>query len=234
MTAAPGHVNELVEQIMERLHSATLDGPSGDGDASPTLTEVLHVREGCRAEGQGLRAGMGLGFCQARSREDPSLRELRSITKALMYPSSVPCHLSLISSHFDALGSPVCCQDLEENAGDLVMPGMDPHVGTADGTAAEVRTASFASLWCGMLLACGGIGITSYPALFMPRHRARKTHNQPLQSIYKADSIPGDAEVAPASSLDLALDGPHGWPRQWAGRILCCNPNRKPHPQPYF
>ena len=43
MTAAPGHVNELVEQIMERLHSAVLEGPSGDGDVSPTLTEVLLV-----------------------------------------------------------------------------------------------------------------------------------------------------------------------------------------------
>ncbi len=56
MTAAPGHVNELVEQIMERLHSAVLEGPSGEGDASPTLTEVLLVsgsqglrlRNGCR------------------------------------------------------------------------------------------------------------------------------------------------------------------------------------------
>ena len=149
MTAAPGQVNELVEQIMERLHSTALDGPSGDGDASPTLTEVLHVREGCWAERQGLRAAMGLGFCQARSRGDPLLREPRSITEALFYPSSVPCHVSRISSHSDALNSPLCCQELEENAGDLVMPGMDPHVGTADGTAAEVRTASFAPSFLG-------------------------------------------------------------------------------------
>ena len=43
MTAAPGHVNQLVEQIMERLHSAVLEGHSGSGENSPTLTEVLHV-----------------------------------------------------------------------------------------------------------------------------------------------------------------------------------------------
>ena len=43
MTSAPGHVNDLVGQIMERLHSSVLHGHTPDGD-SPTLTEVLQVR----------------------------------------------------------------------------------------------------------------------------------------------------------------------------------------------
>ncbi len=56
MTAAPGQVNTLVEAIMERLHSAVLDGEAhtADGD-SPTLTEVLDVsglmRAGIRVQG---------------------------------------------------------------------------------------------------------------------------------------------------------------------------------------
>ena len=46
MTSAPGHVNDLVEQIMDRLHSAVLEGHSGDGE-SPTLTDILDVSRCC-------------------------------------------------------------------------------------------------------------------------------------------------------------------------------------------
>ena len=80
MTAAPGHVNELVEQIMERLHSAALEGHSGED--SPTLTEVLHV-SGFHAQNWGVGVAMCLDLCQAHSTGDPPLRRLRSIKKWL-------------------------------------------------------------------------------------------------------------------------------------------------------